>query len=415
MPQWQSIVIQTIKIEFYMYNLQNENIVCLAGADWNTPLWTNRQHIMSRLSNKNRILYIESIGLRTPNFGSKSDLRKIFTRTRNVFTPLEKVNSNLYLLALPLIPYYKNGLINAFNKQLLVLYVKKVMRKLNFKRPVLWSYLPHAIWLMERIDFEYAIYHCVDEYARIPSVASGSINKMEEAFLKKCDITFVTSKKLYELKKEHNKNTFYLPNTADFAHFSKAREPSTVIPDDLSKIKRPVLGYIGNLCDHKVDFDLIGFIAKAMKEWSLVIIGPLWEKNVEANRKLKLLRQQKNIFLLGLRPYNMLPSYIKGFDVCIIPHKMTPYSQASFPLKTHEFFASGKPVVCTNLPSLQEYSELIYFASTPYDFVKQITRALLENDECKKRKRIHVASQNTWDLRIMSMEKLIDETLVTAK
>jgi len=395
--------------------LKGQDIVCLAGADWSTPLWTNRQHIMSRLSKRNRILYIESIGFRTPNFSSKADILKILRKIKRILSPLRKVSENLYLLSPFIIPYYNNRVVNALNRQLLVLYVKQAMKKLNFKQSILWSYLPHAIWLMEKIDFRYTVYHCVDQYTEIPGVASKLVSKIEEIFLKESNITFVTSKKLYESKKEYSKNIFYLPNVADFAHFSRACESSTKIPDDFSKIRRPILGYIGNLCDHKVDIDLVQFIAKTRKEWSIVVIGPLWENNTETYQKLKSLREHKNTFLLGLKPYDILPNYIKGFDVCIIPHKMTPYSQASFPLKIHEFFASGKPVVCANLPSLQEYSELIYFASTPYDFVKQITRALLENDECKKRKRIHVASQNTWDLRIISMEKLIDETFITGK
>jgi len=156
-----------------------------------------------------------------------------------------------------------------------------------------------------------------------------------------------------------------------------------------------------------VDIDLIIYAANTKKDWSFVLIGPFWEKNVEIIQKLKILKKQKNIFLLGLKPYKILPNYIKGFDVCMIPHKITAYSLASFPLKVHEFLASGKPIVSTNLPFVDEYKDVIYVARNPSEFVEKIEVALTENNAEKRKKRISIASQNTWEHRIKSIEDII--------
>lgn len=383
------------------------DIVCLAGADWDTPLWTNRQHIMSRLSRNNRVLYIESIGSRTPNFASAADWRKILAKIKRIFSPLRKINGNLYVLTPFIIPYHNNRFADFVNERLLVFYVRFARGKLGFRRPILWSYLPHAVWLLGGMDFDRAIYHCVDEYAAIPGAPAKKLKTLEESFLKRCDAVFATSKKLYESKKAGNKNTFYLPNVSDFAHFSKAGRPDTAIPDDLKGIKRPVIGYIGNLCDHKVDLDLVIYAAKALPGDSFVLIGPIWENNSEINQKIGLAKRQKNIFLLGLRQYDILPNYIKGFDVCMIPHKVTPYSQASFPIKLHEFLASGKPIVTTNLPSLSDYDHMIYMAGSQAEFAAKIGEALAEKNPLVMGERIAVASRNTWESRIESMEKIM--------
>ena len=43
------------------------DFVVLATADWDHPLWTNKQHTALRLvENGHRVLYVESLGLRPP-------------------------------------------------------------------------------------------------------------------------------------------------------------------------------------------------------------------------------------------------------------------------------------------------------------------------------------------------------------
>ena len=42
--------------------LHDRDIVCVGFADWDTELWTNQHHLMSRLARDNRVLFIESLG-----------------------------------------------------------------------------------------------------------------------------------------------------------------------------------------------------------------------------------------------------------------------------------------------------------------------------------------------------------------
>ena len=44
--------------------LRGRDIVCVGFADWQGGFWTNQQHLMSRLAVDNRVLFVESLGLR---------------------------------------------------------------------------------------------------------------------------------------------------------------------------------------------------------------------------------------------------------------------------------------------------------------------------------------------------------------
>ena len=61
--------------------LQGRDIVCVGFADWDTELWTNQHHLMSRLAASNRVLFVESLGLRRPQLAGR-DLRRIARRLR---------------------------------------------------------------------------------------------------------------------------------------------------------------------------------------------------------------------------------------------------------------------------------------------------------------------------------------------
>ena len=56
---------------------------------------------------------------------------------------------------------------------------------------------------------------------------------------------------------------------------------------------------------------------------------------------------QKNVFLLGRRPYNVINVYISAFDIYVAPYD-PQVSQHVTPLKVLEAMSCGRPVVTTN-------------------------------------------------------------------
>jgi hypothetical protein len=69
--------------------LINKNIICFSN-DWDQdPL--SKHHIMSLLSSNNKILWINSIGLRTPTV-TVSDVRRVVIKVVSFFRGIKRIN-----------------------------------------------------------------------------------------------------------------------------------------------------------------------------------------------------------------------------------------------------------------------------------------------------------------------------------
>ena len=79
------------------------SIVCVGFNDWETPLWTNQHHLMSRLARENRVLFVESLGLRQPTF-ARRDVLRIARRVRRGLAPAREIDGVAVLspLVIPL-------------------------------------------------------------------------------------------------------------------------------------------------------------------------------------------------------------------------------------------------------------------------------------------------------------------------
>ena len=55
--------------------VEGRSIVCLGFGEWDAELWTNQQHLLSRLAGRNRVLFLESLGLRQPRLAGRASAR----------------------------------------------------------------------------------------------------------------------------------------------------------------------------------------------------------------------------------------------------------------------------------------------------------------------------------------------------
>ena len=175
-------------------------------------------------------------------------------------------------------------------------------------------------------------------------------------------------------------------------------------------IQKPIVGFTGGIANDKMNWEWIEKAAHAHPEWSFVFIGPLQEK---LSSRLKCL---PNLYFLGKRPMEELPKYIKAFDVCIIPYKESDFMKNSFPTKTFEYLAGGKPVVTSDIPALREFEPLVQLCKNSEEFIVSIERSIKESGDIElQKKRYHVASDHTWDARVektsSAIIKMIDNKI----
>jgi glycosyltransferase involved in cell wall biosynthesis len=364
---------------------------------------------MSRLAQRgHRVLYVD------PQLGISGWL-KWFLRgrvgLRDLFLWSRKASPNLTIFSLVFMPprYRWGRRINDFVRRE---GARVLSKKLGMRDPLLWIYHPDGVSFVGRMREQMVAYDCVDEYSSFPAYSSKNrrreIISNEQKLLRKASVVFTTSKPLQEAKKGFNSNTYLVHNVADVSHFSRAYFEELSVPDDLTKISKPIIGFVGSLDDYKVDFDLLDYLAKARPEWSIVLVGPVGEG--DRSTSVDQLRTYRNVYFLGLKPYSDLPNYLRAFDACIIPYRLNEYNRYSFPLKVFEFLASGKPVVATDLPSLHEQRDVLRIASSPEEFIEQISEALAENSRLAK-KRVEVAKTNTWDHRVDQLLSIVSRHL----
>jgi glycosyltransferase involved in cell wall biosynthesis len=344
--------------------MRGRDLLCFSH-DWSgDPL--SKNHLMRVLARDNRVLWVNSIGYRTPT-ASKADLSRAFRKLAAAFEPIEEVERNIFALNPLAIPAYGWGGAREFNRHFLRWQVKRAMRRLGFARPINFIFNPPAALIAGSLGEDKLIYYCVDEYSAFTGVAANALAQMEEKLCRKADLVIVSAERLYRSKARFNPHTRLIRHGVDFEHFRGALDPATVIPEEIARLPRPVIGFHGLIADW-VDVELLAHVARSFTEGSLALVG----KTVT---DVSLLRRLPNVHLLGRKPYAELPAYCKGFDVALNPFRINELTLNSNPLKVREYLAAGLPVVSTPAPEVVHLKHC-RIASGPDEYTREIEHAL---------------------------------------
>lgn len=367
--------------------LRGRDMLCFSH-DWSgDPL--SKTHLMRIMARYGRVLWVNSIGYRTPSLVSKNDLSRGLSKLMAMTTPVREVEKNLFVLNPMAVPFY-GRLGQAVNSRLLRFHIRHAMRKLGFRRPLSWVFNPAAGIIAGKLGESAIIYYCVDEYTAFSGVPRANLGHIEERLLRRSDLVIVSAEALLESKAKFNPNTKLIRHGVDFAHFRKALEPATRIPEDISKLPKPIIGYFGLLASDWVNLDLLMHVARRFPQGSLVMLG-------KSTMDLSPLRSLSNVHLIGRKPYSSLPGYCKGFDVGLIPFPINQATLHSNPLKAREYLAAGLPVISTPIPEV-EFLGHCRIAGDADSYVREIEDAL--EDPGPKRWRSEAFRSESWEARV---------------
>jgi len=379
--------------------IEGQNIVCFSN-DWDgDPL--SKKHIMLRLSRTNRILWVNSIGNRNPS-ASVGDLKRVFKKIQNFVSGSRKVAENIHTFSPLAIPFHGNAAARALNRHFVAWSVRRACRRLGFKNPITWTFLPTSGEIAGALDEKLIVYHCVDEFSEFTGTDKNAILDMERDLLRKADQVFVSSGPLYETKILHNPHTSMVTHGVDLEHFRKACDPKMVLPAEIARLGRPLIGFYGLVADW-VDLNLIRFLAMSRPSWSFVLIG-------KVDTDVSPIKRLANVHLLGRKSYSELPSYCAGIDVAILPFVINELTLASNPLKLREYLASGLPVVTTNIPEARRLGEHLKVGATYAEFLEHI-EAYLAHGAGPKLSISDGMAGESWDVKVEEMSSLIQPLL----
>jgi len=406
--------------------LRGREIVCVGFADWEADLWTNQQHLMSRLARENRVLFVESLGLRRPQLAGR-DLRRISRRLRKGLRPPREVDG-LHVLSPLVVPLHSHRAVRALNRRLLRLQVRRATRRVGIggtgeqlggageqpgisseQRPILWAYVPQAEALIDVLHPELVVYHCVDDAAAVEGIDADSFRTAERRYVAQADLVLASAPALAARMRELSANVLYAPNVADTALFTRALAPESAQPDPATQpehvapdpavaaLPRPRIVFTGAVVAAKLDLPLLTRLARLRPDWSLALVGPVGPGDPRTD--VSMLRELPNIHLLGPRPYERLPEVLCAADAGLIPYAINSITNSVFPMKVYEYLAAGLPVVATPLPALADVSE-VATAPDAQGIAALLERELAADTPERRAERSRAAAAHSWDRRL---------------
>ena len=359
------------------------------------------QHIMQHFLSDNRVLWVNTIGMRRPRLTMK-DLRRSIQKLRSFAKkPVQETLPTNLTIINPLMLPFGNRLVCSFNRRSVVTAVRQKMQELGMTAPIILTTLPNATEYLGSFDEVLSIYYCVDDFTLWPGVNEILVVEMERRLLERVDLLVCSSGELAAIKSREGLRTEILPHGVDYTHFSRCAAVQYADVAQLAALPKPVVGYFG-LLGEWVNITILESLATDHPEWSLVLMG-----NVVADTSR--LAHFSNVYFTGPVPYAELPDHVAYVDVLILPYHVGGRGKTITPLKLREYIATGKPVVSTAIPECVLYSSHISIAAAGPEFVACVEDALHDTAE-KAAERQQTVQEESWQNRAETLSRYIVET-----
>ena len=364
-------------------------VVILSGVRWDF-LWQRHQTLATLFAGAGyHTVFVETTGLANPRLTAKT-LRSVFARVlrsggAGVKPPAEKYLTVYAPLTAP--PTYR-----AFrwsNAKLLLPRVLSDLGKIAGPHPVVVAYPPTRTTLdfISGLDPRLVLYDCSDDYDHFYG-APKDIGETERELLLRADLVTCTSAHLLEKARRIRPDAFLNGPAVDYERFALLQDPH---PDG----EIHTVCFFGHVSRERIDFDALRAIVGAGFE--LRIVGSV-EKD---------LFEIPGIDHRGEVSHDGLPAALAGVDAFVLPYKVNALTRSISPAKTYECLATGKSVVAAHLPAMRDLAGHVYLAERPEDFV-EVLRSLkeLETEE-RRRARIDLARNNSWEVRFSELEEAL--------
>ena len=273
---------------------------------------------------------------------------------------------------------------------------------------IAWYYTPMAREFSHEFAPDLVIYDCMDELSEFAG-APPAMKYNEAELLRVASLVFTGGASLYEAKRRQHTSVHAFPSSVDAVHFRTARNEQNA-PEDQVEIPHPRIGYAG-VIDERMDVSLLQAISEAKPDWHFILLGPVVK--IESDS----LPRAKNLHYLGMKSYSLLPTYLSGWDLAMLPFALNNSTRFISPTKTPEYLAAGLPVISTPIRDVvSPYGELgfVAIAANAAEFIKE-AELLLENRDNKENNRRVDAwlAQTSWDDTWHKMNMLIEKTMAS--
>ena len=274
------------------------------------------------------------------------------------------------------------------------------------EKPIVWFYTPMALPLLQQLDPSLVVYDCMDELSAFAN-APRQLLQREAALLNIADLVFTGGPSLYEAKRSRTAHAHCFASSVDVNHFGQALQRDQSHPLQAG-ITHPRLGYYG-VIDERLDLSLIGALADAHPDWQIVLVGPVVKIDPAT------LPQRPNLHYLGQQPYAALPSFLAGWDVCLMPFALNASTRFISPTKVLEYMAAELPIVSTAIADVVEpYGGVVNIGYDATEFIAKCEAALALDSMALDGMRAQmrdIVGQTSWDRTAQQMMTLMQSTV----
>jgi UDP-galactopyranose mutase len=361
-------------------------LVVFSHLRWNW-VWQRPQHLLSRLARHHPVLFIEEP---VQSLDGQPAHWRVSTQAPNlrVATPVTQGDG----------PGFSEGQLPELNRLVDLLAGQDALRDC-----LVWLYTPMALPLARRLKPRGMIYDVMDELSAFKGAPPELLEWETEAY-RSVDLVFTGGPSLFAAKRDRHPNVHCFPSSVDAAHFGQAREPGLDHPDQAGQ-PRPRLGFFG-VIDERIDLPLLDRMAEQRPDWQLLMVGPVTKIDPAD------LPRHPNLHYLGQRTYAELPSFLAGWDVCLLPFARNEATRFISPTKTLEYMAAERPIVSTPITDVAEpYGDIVHLGYDSETFIAACDQALGASAEESGRRLAgmrEVLRRTSWDATARAMLKEID-------
>jgi teichuronic acid biosynthesis glycosyltransferase TuaH len=364
---------------------QRQLIVMCSGSPWDSMASSDRM-LGAELLRHASVLFVE------PHY---SVLSRGLAGPRSLVPRLDYPTDGLILLRPVALPFHTRKGVRVITPGLVRAQIRWALRRLGMR--------PHAVLdcRVGRLLGGWGsgvrnVLYGTDDYvsgAHVMGLDVAAVRRDEWATLSHADLVLAVSPTLATRWRDMGATVELLPNgvLADAYNDVDRAEPAPEV-----RLPHPIAGVLGHLSE-RIDMTLLEALVGA--DISLLLVGP-HDPRWEPERFQRLIANAR-VAWVGQRPFADLPRYLQHIDVGITPYIDSEFNRASFPLKTLEYLAAGRPTVSTDLPASRWLNtDLVRLVAGPDQLVSAVRDAADERyDRELVAARRALARQHSWQER----------------
>lgn len=374
-------------------------VVILSTADFDSAVWTNKQHLAVGLAAGHDVVYVESLGLRQPTI-SVSDLKRLIEKLGSLVRPRRRSRkvgrkvapAGITLITPMVLPFHRFAAVRMLNKQLLHRQMRKVLTQA--RSSTLWTFSPLTYGLENY--FGTVVYHSVDLLHTLPRVPGTLLKTSERGLVQTANHVIASSGGVHDhLVTAGASEVLLWQNVAHVEEFmAKTGQP---------RHDRAV--FAGNLTPAKIDLACLQSVLDAGLE--LAIAGPIDIDGSGSSREISQLLQHPLVKYHGNLALPELADLLASSRIGLIPYQVNEYTQGVFPMKVYEYLAAGLSIISTRLPSLASEEITNVLLTDPKKFGACASELIAIHDESTVAASMMTAESHSWTTRIRQASDLL--------